>query len=212
MQDALFTAAVVGYLGVAFAWPTLRVWQRHGVWPIVFEREAAPGQRLLGLLTALLLVGLAALGPLRLGLGAPALGIGSLPAAVGLAGWLLLLGGTALTVMAQGQMGASWRVGIDDRPTALVNGGPFRLVRNPIFTGLLAFLAGVVLLAPAWWSVAAWLATFLGLRRQVHYEEQHLASRHGVAYLDYAAHVGRFVPRIGRLRPSARPAADEARS
>ena len=45
-----------------------------------------------------------------------------------------------LTVLAQLQMGASWRVGIDDRPTELVTGGLFRVVRNPIFTALLVFL------------------------------------------------------------------------
>ena len=34
-------------------------------------------------------------------------------------------------------------------------------------------------------------------------EEPHLLATHGRAYADYAARVGRFVPGIGRLRPTS---------
>jgi hypothetical protein len=44
LHDALILTAVVVYVTGAFVWPTLRVWRRHGVWPIVFSREAAPAQ------------------------------------------------------------------------------------------------------------------------------------------------------------------------
>jgi protein-S-isoprenylcysteine O-methyltransferase Ste14 len=133
-------------------------------------------------------------------LGAEALGEWRLPAAARVAGWLLLGAGAAITVAAQRQMGASWRVGIDDRPTELVTGGLFRVVRNPIFSGLLVFLAGFVLLAPAWWSIGIWVLTALGQRVQVAHEEKHLQTLHGATYLDYASRVGRFVPLVGRLR------------
>jgi protein-S-isoprenylcysteine O-methyltransferase Ste14 len=102
-------------------------------------------------------------------------------------------------------MGASWRVGIDDRPTDLVTTGLFRFVRNPVFTGLLLFVAGVTVLSAAWWSVALLALTMFGLRGQVTFEERHLIAMHGAVYLDYAAGAGRFVPLLGRLR--ARPAA-----
>jgi hypothetical protein len=42
-------------------------------------------------------------------------------------GWTLMAAGLALVVAAQAQMGASWRIGIDDRPTALRTGGVFAL-------------------------------------------------------------------------------------
>lgn len=110
------------------------------------------------------------------------------------------LAGGAVTVVAQRQMGASWRAGIDDLPTGLVTRGAFRLVRNPIFTGLLLFLAGYACLVPAWWSIGLWMATAIGLRVQIVGEERHLIRQHGEANLGYAAQVGRLVPWLGRLR------------
>ncbi|MBI5504480.1 MAG: isoprenylcysteine carboxylmethyltransferase family protein [Deltaproteobacteria bacterium] len=204
MEDLLFAVVIGGYVALAFAWPTLRVWRRHGVWPIVFDRESAPAQRLLGFLTGTLFAGLVALAAVQAVVGRAALGVWPLPAPVRLAGWLALLCGAALTVLAQRQMGASWRIGIDDRPTDLVTGGIFRFIRNPIFTGLLLSLAGVAVLCAQWWSVAVLVVTALSLRVQVAFEEGHLIALHGDAYLDYAARAGRFVPLVGRLR--ARPA------
>jgi len=199
MENVLFAIAVAGYFVVGFAWPTLRLWRRHAVWPIVFDRESAPAQRLLGFLTGALLVGLLALGILHLALGRDALGVWGLRPAVRGVGWLVLLSGAVLTVVAQRQMGTSWRVGIDDRPTDLVTSGLFRHVRNPIFTGLLLFVAGVVILSAAWWNIAALILTAAGLRVQVAFEENHLIALHGDSYLAYAAGAGRFVPFLGRL-------------
>lgn len=202
MEDVLFAAAVGGYFALAFAWPTFRLWKRHGVWPIVFHREAAPAQRVFGLLSGALFLGMLLVGILHVLAGPDALGVWRPPAAMRVAGWLLLAAGTVMTVVAQRQMGASWRVGIDDRPTALVTGGLFRYVRNPIFTALLLFLAGMVTLSAAWWSVAVLALTVLGLRYQVVFEEKHLLTLHGDAYSDYAARTGRFFPFVGRLPTS----------
>src|SRR5512134_1040594 len=52
------------------------------------------------------------------------------------AGVLLCALGFALTVAAQLQMGASWRIGVDARETtALVSSGIFGRIRNPIYSG-----------------------------------------------------------------------------
>jgi protein-S-isoprenylcysteine O-methyltransferase Ste14 len=133
------------------------------------------------------------------------MGVLSPPWILLLPGWLLLASGSLLTVVAQRQMGASWRVGIDDRPTVLVTDGVFQLVRNPIFTGLLAYLAGYACLAPSWWSLSLWVATVAGLRLQIAWEERHLVALHGGAYLAYAARVGRLLPLVGRLREAPPP-------
>lgn len=200
MEAGPLFAVVVAYLLAGFAWPTLRTWRRHRVWPVVFDRRAAPGQRLFGLLTRLLLVGLVALAAARWAWGPEALGAWPAPWTLRVAGWGLVAAGALVTVVGQRAMGASWRVGIDDRPTALVTGGLFRLVRNPVFSGLLVFLAGFACLTPAWWSVGLVLATAAAVRVQVGHEERHLLATHGDAYLAYAARVGRLVPLVGRLR------------
>ena len=200
MDNVLFALAIAAYLVAGFAWPTVRLWRRHGIWPIVFNREAAPAQRLLGLLSEALFASMVLLGILHVTVGPEALGVWRLPAAARFIGWLLLLSGAVLTLVAQQHMGASWRVGIDDRPTDLVTSGLFRYVRNPIFTGLLIFVAGVVVLSPAWWSIAIWVLTTVGLRLQVALEEKHLLALHGDAYRAYAGRTGRFVPLVGKQR------------
>ncbi len=210
MEDLGFAFAVVAYMVAGFAWPTLRLWRRHGIWPIVFSRKAAPAQRALGVVSDALFVGMLALGVLHAVVGPEALGVWRLPAAMRSGGWLLLVSGAAVTLVAQRQMGAAWRVGIDDRPTDLVTAGLFRYVRNPIFTGLLLFLTGMAVLSPAWWSIAVWGLTVCGIRLQVSLEERHLIALHGSAYVAYAARAGRFVPWVGRL-PAA-PAVHSGRS
>jgi protein-S-isoprenylcysteine O-methyltransferase Ste14 len=119
-------------------------------------------------------------------------------------GWLCISSGGLLTVLAQLQMGASWRIGIDDRPTELVTEGVFAYVRNPIFGGLLLFLAGYACVTPAWWSTGLWLFTAVSIRVQVAFEEKHLLRLHQEAYRGYAARAGRFVPLVGRMRSAAR--------
>jgi protein-S-isoprenylcysteine O-methyltransferase Ste14 len=65
------------------------------------------------------------------------------------AGVVLVVGGIAATLAAQLAMGASWRPDVDPEVrTALVTTGPFRLVRNPIFTATAATAAGLALLVP----------------------------------------------------------------
>jgi protein-S-isoprenylcysteine O-methyltransferase Ste14 len=102
-------------------------------------------------------------------------------------------------------MGSSFRIGIDDAETKLVEGGLFALVRNPIFTGVLILLTGVALAAPCKWSVLLWVAGTIAVSRQTRLEEEHLLAMHGGAYRAYAARVGRFLPGVGRLSRPERP-------
>ena len=202
MEHGLFALALVSYFGAAFVWPTWRSWRYHGIWPIVFHREAAPAQRLVGVLLGALFAALL-LAALMIGVSGPAaFGVApaSLPGRV--VGWLLLALGALVTIVAQRQMDDAWRVGIDARATRLVTHGVFRFCRNPIFAGLLAVLAGMTFIYPGWWSVVALLAAAGAIRLQVALEERHLMAMHGAAYRDYARETGRFVPLLGRLRSS----------
>jgi protein-S-isoprenylcysteine O-methyltransferase Ste14 len=109
--------------------------------------------------------------------------------------------GFALTLAAQLQMGASWRVGVDVRErTELVTGGLFRFVRNPIFSAMLLALVGLALLVPNAVSLLALVSSLAGLEIQVRrVEEPHLLRVHGERYRAWAARTGRFVPGLGRL-------------
>lgn len=123
------------------------------------------------------------------------------PAVAGLSA-LLFLGALVLAVVAQWTMGAAWQTGINPQFTApLVVHGPFRLIRNPTYTSLLANGLAVGLLVPTALAAAAVLVCLAALQIQTRLvEEPHLARLHQRAYRDYAARVGRFLPLVGRLR------------
>ena len=118
-------------------------------------------------------------------------------------GIALFVAGLVTTFGAQLAMGSSWRIGVSEtEQTDLVTGGPFAIVRNPIYSAMLPAVAGLVLVAPSWPALAGWLLLLLALELQVRVvEEPYLLRAHGEAYASYAARVGRFIPAVGRLRP-----------
>lgn len=102
----------------------------------------------------------------------------------------------------QSAMGDSWRIGVrSSEATALVESGPFSLVRNPIYTCTMVALFGGLVLVPNWVGLLSFGSLLVGLELQVRCaEEPYLLARHGEAYRAYARRVGRFLPGIGRLR------------
>jgi protein-S-isoprenylcysteine O-methyltransferase Ste14 len=119
------------------------------------------------------------------------------------AGVVLALGGMAITIGAQLAMGDAWRIGVDpEERTELVTDGPFAVVRNPIYSGMIPFFWGIVLLVPNVVTLAGAVCVTLALELQTRIvEEPYLLRTHGERYADYAARVGRFLPRVGRIRP-----------
>jgi protein-S-isoprenylcysteine O-methyltransferase Ste14 len=116
---------------------------------------------------------------------------------------LVLFGiGLLGTLGAQEAMGTSWRIGVEERErTELVTDGPFRTVRNPIFSAMVPAATGLALLAPNPLALAAVPILIGALEVQVRLvEEPHLLRTHGDRYAAYAARAGRFLPGVGRLR------------
>ena len=124
------------------------------------------------------------------------------------AGVGLYAGGLITTLVAQFAMGDSWRIGVDESErTELVTDGPFSLVRNPIFAGMLPVGLGLMLLAPNVLAVIAFVSLVVALQIQTRLvEEPYLLRTHGAEYAEYAEQAGRFVPFVGRLRSGDRPA------
>lgn len=195
----LFPVVLVGFFVVGIVLPTLRVRKRTGAWAVtVFSRESR-AERLMGIVLATLMIALAAWIIAYSAWGPGRLGVWDAGSWLIWAGWLVVLDGFALVVIAQVQMGASWRIGIDDQPTDLVSQGLFKLVRNPIYSGIIAMMLGVVLIGPAVWSIALFAAVFAAIRVQTLREEAHMIDMHGEAYLAWASRVGRFFPGVGLL-------------
>ena len=193
------------YLGLAFGVRTLVQLRRtgssgfHGL-------SGRPGSAewLGGVLFVVALVG---------GLAAPVLDLAGVlgpvevldGAAARVAGIALFALGLAATLAAQFAMGDAWRIGVDPgERTELVTSGPFALVRNPIFSGMLPASLGLALMVPNAVALLSLIALLTALEIQVRLvEEPYLLGVHGERYTGYAARVGRFVPGVGRLRGRA---------
>lgn len=148
-----------------------------------------------------LALGVGALAPVLalLGVAEPIDALDAAPAHV--LGTALAAAGIGATFYAQLAMGASWRIGQDAAErTQLVTGGPFALVRNPIYSAMLPTALGLALLVPSWVALVGLVGLAVALELQVRVvEEPHLLRAHGEAYAEYAARVGRFVPGLGLL-------------
>lgn len=118
------------------------------------------------------------------------------------AGGGMFFGGLVTTLVAQMAMGKSWRIGVDhDEKTELVTEGPFSVVRNPIFAGMIPTSLGIALLCPNVVALLALLALIAALEMQTRLiEEPYLLKVHGKTYASYAKQTGRFFPLVGRLR------------
>src|SRR5439155_22817320 len=116
---------------------------------------------------------------------------------------LVCYGAGLLAVLhAQGAMGESWRVGVDpSERTELVMHGPFSVVRNPIFTAMVATVLGLSLMVPSVVALASVAMLSNSLEVQVRLvEEPYLMRVHHASYPAYAGRVGRFLPGLGRLK------------
>ena len=91
----------------------------------------------------------------------------------------LLLAALAWTLVAQAQMGDSWRIGIDSaNSTALVTSGLFAISRNPIFLAMRINLLGLFAVLPNALTLLTLIAGEMLMQVQVRLDETHLAGLH----------------------------------
>ena len=133
----------------------------------------------------LLGIALQYLWPVHLGLGWPQSGIGAI---------LVLTGG----IIAGGAFRSLRRVGTNIHPgkptTALVNSGPYRFARNPIYLANSVVYVGLTVLFNAFWPLLTLVPFFLLLHwGMVLREERYLEHKFGDAYLAYKSRVRRWL-------------------
>src|SRR5262245_30151864 len=182
---------LLAYEGLALGWRSWLQWRYHGGHGIQLFRSGSWRQHLRDALFLALggLLLLEAVGAAR----------GQVPVSEGWAPRLLGVGlvvaGTVFTVAAQLDLGASWRVGIEEtaRP-GLVTSGWYAWSRNPIFLFMLLFVTGFAVLVPTLTTAGVAIASYLAIRAQVRNEERYLLGAYGDTYREYACRVGRFVP------------------
>ena len=120
---------------------------------------------------------------------------------VDLGGWRVPLGWALVLFFVVWNAWALWLFGrhetglLPGQPTnALIERGPFRTSRNPLYLGLLALYLGLALLVPSFWGLALFpAAVALVSWGAIRPEERFLRQRFGAAYEDYARRVRRWL-------------------
>jgi protein-S-isoprenylcysteine O-methyltransferase Ste14 len=79
--------------------------------------------------------------------------------------------------------------------TKFVSNGPYRVVRHPMYTGLIWCTAVFLPSGFAWWRIFAWLALVIVLRTKAGYEEVAMSEQFE-DYSEYRKQVGRLVPKL----------------
>ncbi len=98
------------------------------------------------------------------------------------------------TIIAQGNMKNSWRIGIDtETKTELITSGLFEYSRNPIFLGMIISLLGLFLTTPNALTGLFLILGYVLIQIQIRLEEEFLTKEHGQKYLDYKQKVRRLV-------------------
>jgi len=84
--------------------------------------------------------------------------------------------------------------GISIPPERIVDTGPYRWVRNPMYLGHLIFLAGVALALGSWIALAVLAFHVFWFDRRVREDEERLAALFGAPYREYCRRVKRWIP------------------
>jgi protein-S-isoprenylcysteine O-methyltransferase Ste14 len=89
------------------------------------------------------------------------------------------------------------------QPVNLVVRGPYRHVRNPMISGVVAILLGEAAIAASGWLLL-WAAIFFAMLTTFiqAWEEPHLAQRFGAQYVSYRQNVPRWIPRRTAWEPA----------
>jgi protein-S-isoprenylcysteine O-methyltransferase Ste14 len=167
-----------------------------GVWEVLKRRQTTPRPSptravvLIKLAKITMLVGLCAQTVLP-----EILPILSDPATLRLVGGLLFAAGLAVAVTARFQLGNQWSdiecssVAADHK---IIEGGVYRFIRHPIYTGDVLLIAGLELALNSW-LVLAVIPLALAVFFKAKSEEQELAHRLS-GYPEYQSRTKRFLP------------------
>jgi len=115
-----------------------------------------------------------------------------------------ILGGIGLISVLLGQLtrvsARGYKAEYSKNSHALIEGGPYSIVRNPMYLGILLIGAGVTILLFNWWVGLIFLAVFL--TRYIPLivsEEKKLRAMFGATYDAYCRRVPRIIPRVADI-------------
>ncbi|HTX42547.1 MAG TPA: isoprenylcysteine carboxylmethyltransferase family protein [Acidobacteriaceae bacterium] len=112
-------------------------------------------------------------------------------------GAAVTVAGLLFSVWARVHLGANWSRSVTIKQNhELITTGPYRLVRHPIYTGILVGFLGSALAITQWRGMVALLLVFVSFWYKLRLEEKWMRSEFGDAYLAYARRTAALVPGI----------------
>ena len=111
---------------------------------------------------------------------------------------ILAIASVWLTITAIKTLGKQWAIAarvVEDH--RLITSGPYRLVRNPIYSGMFGMLIATALAFSTWYALLIAVGIFwFGTMIRVRIEEKLLRETFGAAFDDYAASVPPLIPKL----------------
>ncbi|KRE85761.1 isoprenylcysteine carboxyl methyltransferase [Rhodanobacter sp. Soil772] len=127
------------------------------------------------------------------------LGARFLPAAGWVAppGVVMTLAGLLFACWARHVLGSNWSAVVQLKQNhELIERGPYRHVRHPIYTGLLLAFLGTAVALGEWRGLLALAIVAVSFWRKLRLEERWLGEQFGVAYADYMRRVKALIPGV----------------
>jgi protein-S-isoprenylcysteine O-methyltransferase Ste14 len=105
--------------------------------------------------------------------------------------------GLPLTVWSRARLGRYWSgVVALKHDHRLIQSGPYRLVRHPLYSGLILGAIGWALCVTTWSCLLGALVLITCFERRAHKEDALLASEFGAEFEAYRQRTGRLMPRL----------------
>ena len=112
-------------------------------------------------------------------------------------GIVLTAAGVALAIWSRFVLGENWSAAVSIRKNhELIRMGPYRIMRHPIYTGMLLGLLGTALVVGEVRGLLALVIVWLGFYRKARKEEASLSREFGAGFEAHAQHTGMFLPRV----------------
>lgn len=116
---------------------------------------------------------------------------------VGAAGVAISALGIALAIWARGHLGANWSSAVTVKSGhELIYSGPYRLVRHPIYTGMLTGLLGSAIALGEARGFLALLLALASFYLKARKEERYMTAEFGEQYRTYKTQTGMLLPKL----------------
>jgi len=113
------------------------------------------------------------------------------------AGLALGIAGAALSIYSRALLGRNWSASVQlKHDHELIQSGPYRFVRHPIYTGFLLLFLGSAVMIGEWRGLLSVVIVFVSFWRKLRLEEKWLGQHFGAAYQAYRQRTKALLPAL----------------